>query len=206
MGLLARGNTKLGRLIFSFSVEAIENCPGSTSLCRSLCYAVGGNHNWASVRRMHRRNAAALKRGAFISRMIKEIRSKQAQVIRIWASGDFADRDSIASWLSIVQACPQVTFYVYTRSYRVPKLVRSLIRLGGQPNVQMYWSADRETGRPLPPAGIRTCYLSVDDDDEPTYKVDLVFLGISVKRSANGWVVITARSAQSRPESTTRSR
>ena len=40
--LLGQGNGKLGEGIYTFSLPAVQTCPGSTPTCRRECYATRG--------------------------------------------------------------------------------------------------------------------------------------------------------------------
>jgi hypothetical protein len=60
MSLLTLGNTKLGPgLIWSFSLPAIDTCPGKSELCggeHGACYATKGRYLTPSVRDAYARN------------------------------------------------------------------------------------------------------------------------------------------------------
>lgn len=109
--------------------------------------------------------------------MHSEIRRLNAQTVRIHVSGDFYSTNYVLKWTKIVQSLPSVRFFGYTRSWRTPDKVSyaSLEAFAALPNVSMWWSADKDTGRPLRSKHARTAYMMTDDQDIPNYAVDLLF-------------------------------
>jgi hypothetical protein len=107
--------------------------------------------------------------------MIESINRSKTKIVRIHASGDFDNVTYIKRWQRIVRDCPETVFYFYTRSWVISELLPHLKKLAQQPNVYGWLSCDRTM--PVPPKfkGIRRCYMSIDDWDEPWFKVDLVF-------------------------------
>ena len=193
--MLTHGNTKLGDGIWSFSIPAISTCPGSTELCRSLCYATGGNFLHTSVRKSYAANLEATKRKDFTDKVVAEIQKRKLAVVRIHVSGDFYSIGYIRKWTNIVAACPDTTFFVFTRSWRVKRLLPALMTLAKAPNLHIWWSVDRETG-PAPQhddiAG--DAYMAYDDSDEPSWPVGLVFrdkVESVMKYTPNGYFVCT---------------
>jgi len=172
--VLAKGNEKLGRRLWSWSLPAVSTCPGATALCKKLCYATRGRY-----RMMHRPFDANLRKARskhFVARMSKRIsRMRRGRVVRIHVSGDFESAKYVRKWIEVIRANPQVTFYAYTRSWRVTKLKKSLRELAKLPNMRLWLSCDQETGPPPRWSGSRRCYLCKDDQDQPTYPVELVF-------------------------------
>lgn len=125
----------------------------------------------------HRLNLISSLSPRFAASVAREIRRNFIRVVRIHVGGDFYSKRYIRNWIRIVRACPTVQFFAYTRSWRKPKLLPLLKLLGNLPNMQLWWSEDRDTGpSPLVP-GIRIAYLVVTDEDEklvPSH-ADLVF-------------------------------
>jgi hypothetical protein len=108
--------------------------------------------------------------------MVSEILSKRKRsTVRIHAAGDFFSRKYIRDWIRIVSACPDDDFYVYTRSWTDPKMLPVLVLLARLPNIQLWFSYDKSMDPPPRIKGIKVCYLSMDDSDVPSRKVDLVF-------------------------------
>jgi hypothetical protein len=192
VGFLAKGNTKLGPLVQSWSIPAIQTCPGASALCKKLCYATRGFYNMANVIASLEKNLELARSKEFVPVIVAELREKQTTICRVHCAGDFFNRRYIRQWLAIVSQRRQTTFYAYTRSWRKPELLPDLVELGRQPNMQLWFSWDRTM--PFPPRrmGIRTCYLSLNDDDLPSRRTDLVFREKDetvLKHTANGSLV-----------------
>jgi len=107
--------------------------------------------------------------------MVDFIEKKNVQTLRIHAAGDFDTVSYIRKWDEIVSVCGNTTFYAYTRSWTQPQLLPRLVELSNYPNFEMWFSWD--SSMPVPPEyeGIRTCYLSLNDEDQPVAPTDLVF-------------------------------
>lgn len=193
--MLVRGNTKLGNSIWCFSIPAGETCPGKSQLCDDRCYAQRGMFVMPSVKRSHHRNLESTYLSDFSERMIEEIRKHKCHVIRIHVAGDFYNGEYVRKWHAVAKACPDVIFFVYTRSWRVPSIREDIVRLVKDcPNLRMWYSIDDETGVPQRvPAGVRTAYMSVAAYDIPEHSMDLVFrdYGIrgTVQKHINGVLV-----------------
>lgn len=129
----------------------------------------------SNVQQRYVENLRAAKSPEFVSLINHEIREKMVLLMRIHVSGDFFGKRYTQRWLKIVQKNPRVKFFAYTRSWAIPALLPVLSELGRQPNFEMWFSWDREM--PFPPRrkGVRTCYLSMNDDDLPGRKTDLIF-------------------------------
>lgn len=83
-----------------------------------------------------------------LRRLYGEIRALPAgAVIRIHTSGDFHSRQYVAMWYVLARYNPGVSFFAYTRSWRVPDLVTALDLLRGLPNVTLWASTDETTGQ-----------------------------------------------------------
>src|SRR5262249_12908763 len=144
--LLQQGNTKLGEGIYTFSLPAVETCPGSSPSCRRECYALKGRFRF--LRRAYRRYHAESEEEGFAARMIGEIRRRWVACVRIHVSGDFYSVDYIRKWPAIAKACPSTRFFAYTRSWRRADLAEALAELSRLRNVRLWYSCDRDTGIP----------------------------------------------------------
>jgi hypothetical protein len=151
----ATGNAK-GSNSFGLPSGTAFSCPGATSFCERICYAgklekvyTGVKnvlmHNWDLL------NGASVERMAgLLSDMIAEFvaetdkmnakGAKASYDFRIHWDGDFFSRDYAEAWADTVKAFPNVTFWVYTRSFSGPVQVVDI--LAGIPNLVLYLSAD----------------------------------------------------------------
>lgn len=175
--LLAAGNSKLGKAIFSFSIPAITTCPGKSGRCSRFCYAARGHFVFPANQSRQQSNLAMTQSPDFIRRMKRDLRKTGASVVRIHVAGDFYDADYIEKWRIIAKLSPRVTFFAYTRSWRVDALVAPLTSLAAVPNMRLWLSEDRETGPAIAMVNARRASLVIDDLDAllVSPSADLVF-------------------------------
>jgi hypothetical protein len=126
--------------------------------------------------------------------MIDEIRKRKCKVVRVHVAGDFYSAEYVAKWTEVVKACPDIIFYAYTRSWRIPDINDELTKLASYSNVRLWFSVDAETGAPVNvPHRVRTAYLSVDSNDIPAHTMDLVFRDYGsrgmIQKRLNGIIV-----------------
>lgn len=172
--LLARGNSKLGEAIHHFGLSAVNTCPGSTSICRRVCYAQTGRYRFASVKAKLEWNYQQSLRDDFADLMSQEVRGKGCLVIRIHASGDFYDAEYARKWLDVMRQSPKPRYYFYTRSYAIPQVAVVLEEMAGLDCCRVWYSCDAERRPESVPESVRLAYLQADGD-ESTEDVDLVF-------------------------------
>jgi hypothetical protein len=159
--MLRCGNRKLGdRLIWGFGIPSVATCPGSSGLCRKVCYSRRLEALRPSMRRHYQLNLEATLDHDFENRLLGEIDAFRARVVRPHTAGDFYSLAYLARWVRIFIARPDVTFFFYTRSWRVPEIRTGLVRAARLANVRQWWSVDEETGRPEQiPRRVRVAYL-----------------------------------------------
>ena len=172
--LLTLGNGKLGASIFHFDLPAAVTCPGKSGICEQVCYARKGHFVFPQVRERLRWNHEQSIRAGFAGRMAEEIRRKGVLVVRLHVSGDLYNAEYAGKWLQVMQSCPHVRFFGYTRSWRVPDIEPVLRQMAELKNVRLWYSADRDTGEPPDvPEGVRVAWLQ--DGEEGPVLSDLVF-------------------------------
>src|SRR5262249_17793018 len=99
----------------------------------------------------------------------------EVRVVRIHTGGDFLSAAYARKWLTVMRKAPAVRFYFYTRSWRVPAILKVLEAMGRRPNVRAWFSCDRDTGVPANvPAGVRLAWLMTSPEDLPSH-ADLGF-------------------------------
>ncbi len=173
--LLTHGLGKLGEGIHVWNLPPVSTCPGSTPTCRRACYARRYRFTYPVVKERLRWNLVMARRDDFVDRMTREITRKGVLVCRIHSSGDFMNRRYAERWLSIIRACPRVTFYAYSRSHAVAEVAEVLVKMAAEPNAHIWYSLDQDMERPATvPANVRLCYLQVNADDQPE-NIELVF-------------------------------
>ncbi len=180
--MLGMGNRKLGDVVYTFSLPAVLTCPGRSKLCEKVCYALRGHMRMVLDAGHYHRKLEAANQADFADRMVREIRFRQCQLVRIHVAGDFYSPEYVRKWVEIVEASPQTKFFVYTRSWRVAEIRRELTLLARLPNIRVWFSCDRDTGIPARVGrNVRIAYMAEDDDDHPPRQPDL---GFRVKRKS----------------------
>lgn len=176
---LARGNSKLGESVHSFDLPPVSSCPGSTSLCRDVCYATRGRFRFeASQERLQWCYEQSLQ-DDFASRMSQEIIHRGISTVRVHVSGDFYDVRYAESWLEVMLTCHTTAFFFYTRSWRVAEIYPVLEQMAEQENVFVFFSADDECFPEEVPDRVRVAYMLTHLDSIPD--CDLVFADRSVR-------------------------
>ena len=139
--VISKGNQKLG-VIPSFSLPAMETCPGKTEFCDRYCYATKGRFAWKKTKEELRMNLMAAQCKDFAGKIAAAIRQAEPQAFRLHVSGDFYDYAYVGKWIQIAQLCPGVMFFGSTRSWRIPALNGRLQELAALPNVCLRASTD----------------------------------------------------------------
>lgn len=173
-GLLQQGNSKVGDAIHLWGLPAITTCPGSSSTCRSVCYALRGRYRFQSVKDRLNWNLEQANSESFTGRMVSEIKRKGCLVLRVHSSGDYFSPEYAEKWLWIMKKVPKVRYYWYSRSWRIADIEKVLSKMAALKQVRGWYSADSETGMPQGiPKGIRVAYLQTEGT-EPV-RTDLLF-------------------------------
>jgi hypothetical protein len=138
----------------------------------------------------HQRNFQYSKTPEFADWMVASLQTSFVRVMRIHVSGDFYTNEYIHKWIDVVKRSPDTQFFAYTRSWRIDYMLPELIRLAGLPNMQLWWSIDRETGPAPTIKGIRRAYMAITDVDAQNAPndCDLIFRDNqdTIMKRANG--------------------
>ena len=166
--LLTQGNLKLGEGVHTWSIPAIATCPGRSSICEKVCYAVRHRFRFEQIRRRLDWNLQQSRRPDFVDRMVDELRRRGVLVLRLHVSGDFGSEEYAARWLKIMKRSQRTKFFMYSRSWRVPEIAEVLERIAKLRCARVWYSIDDETGLPsrVPP-GVRLAYLQTTDTPPP---------------------------------------
>jgi hypothetical protein len=114
--------------IFNWSIPAFaiklsngqnfNACP-TAGACAEFCYARNGTYLFRNVRQRHIWNLElTLYQSDFFKASMIEECSKPKMVgkfVRIHDAGDFYSEKYLFDWIEIIKACPDVTFYAYTK-------------------------------------------------------------------------------------------
>jgi len=171
---ISEGNSKTE--CFSFDLPAKLTCPGMTESCGAKCYAFKLANAYPNVGRKYQRNLEFSQQETFARYMIRTI--PHGCEFRIHVSGDFYSAEYAAKWKEIAKARPDVTFYAYTRSWRIETVWFAIMELNALPNVNVNLSVDNDTGMPdcAYADDYRWCFLT-SDDSAPSWlrREDIVF-------------------------------
>lgn len=201
--LLSRHNEKLGERVASFSLPAVETCPGRSRGCSGViktgpqskgsrrCYVLALYRRRPALLKGHRRNLAAVADlKAFARRMIREVRFRQIDAVRVHVAGDFHSAAYCKAWAFVAASLPEVRFFAYTRSWRVRKLRPWLECLAGLPNFALWYSCDGTTGVPEGrPPRVRLAWMALHAGESEPWALaeqiaacDLVFMDQPLRR------------------------
>lgn len=175
-GLLVAGNEKLSQQAHHFDLTAGVTCPGKTRLCHSRCYARRGRFAFPQVQERLKWCYDQSKRDDFAGRMVDELYRKGVLLMRWHCAGDIYSPGYARKMLDIIERSPHTSFWGYTRSWRVEAILPVLKDISQLPNMQLWLSADAETGYPAEvPEGARVAWMQTDVDED-TGEAELVFL------------------------------
>ena len=140
--------SKLGTL--SWSLQALETCPGSLSAAGVLvdacsgCYATTGCYNFPDTKKVRADNKKAWKEADWIQLMVKALQ-KQTH-FRWFDSGDLYSLALAEKVLAIMAATPNTKHWLPTRMYKFPKFHNVLAAMQALPNVMVRYSSDAVDG------------------------------------------------------------
>jgi hypothetical protein len=144
-------NGKQASIANTFGLPAGKaySCPGATSVCESVCYAgklekvfpsvkVNLLHNWELLRNADSETMVSLLNEMIIDFKADCVKRNAKMLFRIHWDGDFFNDTYTNAWKNVINAHPDIQFWVYTR-------VRSAaLILNGIDNLSLYYSTDSE--------------------------------------------------------------
>ena len=159
----------------SWSLQALETCPGSVGADGKLvdacsgCYATTGMYHFGAVKAVRADNKADWKRESWTTDMVKAL-SKDSH-FRWFDSGDMYSLELAEKMLAIMAATPNTKHWLPTRMYKFPKFQAVLAKMQALPNVMVRFSSDAVDGTFTPgvhgstiipsadtaPAGVTVC-------------------------------------------------
>lgn len=195
MNLLTQ-NSKMkrsGEKVYNFTLPALMTCPNAGACARG-CYARQGTYTWSNVSAKHMRNYEASQTTEFVGAMITEIRAKRVKRVRIHDAGDFYSREYASKWFNIMEACPDIEFYAYTKQVEMfkrelfdrPQNFTLIFSYGGKQDAMINPDTDRHSQvfkhkDDLVNAG----YIDASKDDSlaltPNHRVGLIYHGANSK-------------------------
>lgn len=136
--------------ILSWSLQAIDTCPGSKDAQGNLvpacqgCYATTGNYRFSNVKAPRLANQLDWKRKEWVQDMVQALDS--SRYFRWFDSGDMYDIRLAKKILEVMQATPWVKHWLPTRMHKFPKFHQTLAEMNALPNVVVRFSSDSVTG------------------------------------------------------------
>lgn len=141
--------------IKSWSLQAVETCPGSkdketgqlVAACQG-CYAIGGNYRFPNVVAPRVFNKQDWKRDAWAGDMVAALRNER--YFRWFDSGDMYSLALAHKMLEVMTLTPDVKHWLPTRMYKFLKFQPVLAAMQALPNVMVRASSDSVTGEYIP--------------------------------------------------------
>jgi hypothetical protein len=136
--------------ILSWSLQALDTCPGSVNADGSLvpacsgCYATTGNYNYPNVKAPRIENRQDWTRDEWVSDMVQSLDSQR--YFRWFDSGDMYAIGLAEKMLQVMQATPWVKHWLPTRMAKFPKFASVIAKMQALPNVMVRFSADSIDG------------------------------------------------------------
>ena len=136
--------------IRSWSLQALETCPGSIAAPGELvdackgCYATTGNYRFENVKAPRRHNKEDWQRLAWSDDMVFEL--KKDTHFRWFDSGDMYTLALAEKILEVMKRTPWVSHWLPTRMHKFPKFRQVLAEMQALPNVMVRFSSDSITG------------------------------------------------------------
>ena len=140
--------------IRSWSLQAIDTCPGSISspgvlvdACKG-CYATTGNYNYPNVKAPREFNRTDWERLAWVDNMVNELNNDR--YFRWFDSGDVYSLALAEKILEVMQRTPWVKHWLPTRMHKFPKFRMVFDAMRKLDNVSVRFSSDSITGEYIP--------------------------------------------------------
>lgn len=136
--------------ILSWSLQAIDTCPGSSDgkgglvdACKG-CYATTGNYNFPNVKAPRAYNRDDWKRDSWVDDMVKGLDS--SRYFRWFDSGDMYDIKLAEKILQVMERTTWVKHWLPTRMHKFDKFKPVLKRMESLDNAVVRFSSDSVTG------------------------------------------------------------
>ncbi len=134
----------------SWSLQALDTCPGSKKSDGSLvdacsgCYATQGNYRFKNVKAPREHNREDWKRDQWVDDMVSELDNDR--YFRWFDSGDVYDVRLAFKILEVMKRTPWCNHWLPTRMHKFSKFGSVLAEMSALPNVVVRLSSDSITG------------------------------------------------------------
>ena len=159
----------------SWSLQAIETCPGSKGEDGNLvpacsgCYATTGMYHFGAVKAVRADNKQDWQRAGWVNDMVQALRKDTH--FRWFDSGDMYSLELAEKIYSVMKATPSTKHWLPTRMAKFTKFQDVLRRMAALPNTMVRFSSDAVDGTFTPgvhgstivpdatsaPAGVHVC-------------------------------------------------
>jgi len=154
--------------ILSWSLQAIDTCPGSSdgngglvAACQG-CYATTGNYRFPNVKAPREFNREDWKRDSWVSDMVQSL--ENSRYFRWFDSGDMYDLKLAEKIRKVMLHTPWVSHWLPTRMHKFPKFKRVISEMQVLSNVVVRYSSDSVTGEIIPGQTTSTIFSDVVPD------------------------------------------
>ena len=140
--------------IRSWSLQALDTCPGSKNADGTLvaacsgCYATTGNYRFANVKAPRLENRDDWKRDSWVDDMVAALENDR--YFRWFDSGDLYDIRLAEKVFEVMYLTPWVKHWLPTRMHKFAKFLAVLAKMEGLPNVVVRRSSDEVDGSYVP--------------------------------------------------------
>lgn len=153
----------------------LSTCVGASAVCRGRCYYWKMLEGRADIPKRAEKNRIIADRADFPELVAGAIEVARVRCFRVHDIGDFYSGEYLAKWARVAELCPSVSYWAYTRAWRVRELLAPLAELASRSNFSLLLSGDRETGFPPTIKGTRIAWLADTDGDAPPAYAHVVF-------------------------------
>lgn len=150
--------------ILSWSLQAIDTCPGSSDgngglvpACQG-CYATTGNYRFANVKKPREFNREDWKRLSWVEDMVQSL--DNSRYFRWFDSGDMYDLKLAKRIYLVMMLTPNVKHWLPTRMHKFDKFKSIIAEMQALPNVVVRLSSDSVTGEVI--EGLNTSTIFSD--------------------------------------------
>jgi hypothetical protein len=167
LGLLIKGNVKMGAKVYLFNLPPHLTCK-PTKWClkgrdgKPACYARRNNFTLKTAKDAALRRYKASKRKDFVEKMLEEFEKIDPEFFRWHSGGEFYSEEYVDKVREIVRNTPNTLFRTTTRRRDLAKSLRKLAKL---PNMIVRESLDQEVSKPtmrLPVAALSDLPIAKD--------------------------------------------
>jgi hypothetical protein len=150
--------------ILSWSLQALDTCPGSKDSLGELvpacqgCYATTGNYRFANVKKPREFNREDWQREGWINDMVESLGN--SRYFRWFDSGDMYSLDLAWKIYTVMLRTPEVKHWLPTRMYKFKKFRSVLGAMQALDNVVVRFSSDSVTGEVI--EGLNTSTIFSD--------------------------------------------